>query len=143
MFENRVTFVTFPWGKFPLVDRGSISIRPGRMPAIQFWGFGKVAPHLLDAHPQLEWSLCLRRLEAIAADCLLVSQASTRLAETGFVEGRTSKLKYRWARGQYDQVPALATELVTREVNVIVAGGGCVTAGEPQEVQRGDVPSRR
>jgi hypothetical protein len=29
---------------------------------------------------------------------------------------------------------ALATELVTRQVNVIVAGGGCVADGEPPEV---------
>ena len=45
------------------------------------------------------------------------------LAATGFVESRNVALEYRWAEGQYDRLPALAAELVRREVAVIVALG--------------------
>jgi putative ABC transport system substrate-binding protein len=58
----------------------------------------------------------------------LLSGFHQGLAETGFVEGQNVKIEYRWARGQYNQVPALAAELVDHRVSVIVAGGGEVTA---------------
>ena len=50
------------------------------------------------------------------------------LNESEFVEGQNVTIEYRWARGQYDQLPALATELVQRKAKVILAGGGEVGA---------------
>jgi putative tryptophan/tyrosine transport system substrate-binding protein len=50
------------------------------------------------------------------------------LADTGFIEGRAVAIEYRWAEDRYDRLPALADDLVRRQVAVIVTMGGIPAA---------------
>jgi putative ABC transport system substrate-binding protein len=58
----------------------------------------------------------------------LVAAFRQGLAENGFVEGQTVAIEFRWAHGDYDRLPALAADLVSRKVAVLVAVGGDVSA---------------
>jgi putative ABC transport system substrate-binding protein len=44
------------------------------------------------------------------------------LKDTGFIEGKNLSIEWRWADGQYNRLPSLAGELVSRGVAVIAAG---------------------
>ena len=46
------------------------------------------------------------------------------LRELGYIEGENVVVDYRWARGEYERLPAFAAELVQRRVSVLVAAGG-------------------
>src|SRR5262245_54217699 len=58
-------------------------------------------------------------------DSVHVLEAFRRgLKEGGFVEGENVAIEFRWARGDYSRLPALAADLVSRQVAAIVAAGG-------------------
>jgi putative ABC transport system substrate-binding protein len=54
----------------------------------------------------------------------LVNATRQGLKEAGYVDGQNLTIEYRWAEGQYDRLPGLATELVNRQVALIIAAGG-------------------
>src|SRR5262249_36817731 len=53
----------------------------------------------------------------------IVAAVRQGLKETGFVEGENVAIEYRWADNQLDRLPALAADLVSRKVAVIITSG--------------------
>jgi putative tryptophan/tyrosine transport system substrate-binding protein len=86
------------------------------------------------------WSLSLHAqqppMRVVGYLTNLTAAASTSVAaafvqgvsESGFTEGRNVAIEYRYAEGQYDRLPKLAVDLVTRKVDVIFANGGSAPA---------------
>jgi ABC-type uncharacterized transport system substrate-binding protein len=82
------------------------------------------------------WPLAVRAQPAMPVVGFLggVSPTDTTRAfrqglwETGYIEGENVATEYRWAENQLDRLPALAADLVTKRVEVIVATGGTAPA---------------
>ena len=58
------------------------------------------------------------------------------LAEEGFVENRDIGIEWRWAEGRYDQLPALAEDLVRQKVSVLAATGGAMSGAAAKKATR-------
>ena len=57
-----------------------------------------------------------------------VSAFRQGLGQIGYFEGRNVSIEFRWARGQYDRLATLASELVGQRVAIIAANGGARSA---------------
>ena len=47
-----------------------------------------------------------------------------RLGQLGWIEGRTVQIEYRWSQGRRERVAEIASELVSKKVDLIVTYGG-------------------
>lgn len=75
-----------------------------------------------------------------AADSVrVVDDFRQGLAETGFVPGRNCAIEFRWADGRYDDLPALAAELLRKRVLVLATAGG-IQAANAAKVATTTVP---
>jgi hypothetical protein len=77
----------------------------------------------LIAHAQRSKTPVVGLMGSTTADSYATRVAFIRqgLSETGYVEGRNLTIESRWADSQYDRLPGIAAELVSRRVDVIVA----------------------
>ena len=66
----------------------------------------------------------------------LVAGFRRSLRDAGFVDGQNIKIEYRWAKGHYDDLPALARELIRMPVSIIIAGGGTPPSWQPNRRPR-------
>jgi len=82
------------------------------------WSFGTHAEQ--SAIPRVGF------LSSLSAPALTGPVAAFRggLQSVGYTEGKNVEIEFRWADGHYDRLPALAAELVARQVKVIVTVGG-------------------
>jgi putative tryptophan/tyrosine transport system substrate-binding protein len=62
------------------------------------------------------------------------------LQEAGFVESQNVTIESRFAEGHFDRLPALADDLVRRQVNVLVATGGTVSVVKAKPVVPATIP---
>ena len=69
-------------------------------------------------------------MNPVSPDTYAFNAAAFRegLAEAGFVEGRNVRIEYRWAKGEYAQLPVLAAELAAMKVDAIAATGDIASA---------------
>ena len=65
---------------------------------------------------------------SLEASQFVLEDFRSGLAQEGYVEGKNVTIEYRFADGQYDRLPALAEDLVRRQVRVVATSGGSTSA---------------
>jgi putative ABC transport system substrate-binding protein len=94
----------------------------GAVTALHIW------PSLLSAQQKAVTLIGFMSGRSPEDSSYLVTAFRRGLAEVGFIEGQNITIEFRWAQGDYSRLPALAVELVNREVAVLVGVGGDASA---------------
>ena len=103
-FINGIAGAALAW---PVVARAQQSQQAGKLPSIGILGTATPAA----------WSPWTSAFEK-------------RLAELGWIDGRTIAIKYRWAEGHPERYAEIAAEFVRLKVDVIVTGGPAISAAK-------------
>ena len=98
-----------------------------RRRVLAFFGAASLATHRVSAQRAMP---VVGFLNPVSPDTYAFNVVAFRegLAEAGFVEGRNVRIEYRWGRGDYAQLPALAAELAALNVAAIAATGDIASA---------------
>jgi putative ABC transport system substrate-binding protein len=86
-------------------------------------GLGSVAAWPIAAHAEQRSQMIIGYLSGEMGGDFLLIPFRQALKDSGYIEGQNAAIEFRFADGQYDRLPALAADLVRRQVNVIVAVG--------------------
>jgi putative ABC transport system substrate-binding protein len=90
-------------------------------------GLGGAAAWPLVARAQQAKMPVIGYLAMYASD-YMIRAFQQGLQDTGYVDGKNVVIEYRWAGAEYDQLPAMAADLVRRKVALIVATGSPLPA---------------
>jgi putative ABC transport system substrate-binding protein len=113
--------------------RGAQSLRRrshqmSRRELLQLLGVAVTAPRTLRAQQKAMPVIGYLGSGLPGAFAPLAAAFQQGLSETGYIEGQSVTIEYRWAEDPYDRLPALAADLVGRKVDLIVASGGLLSA---------------
>jgi putative ABC transport system substrate-binding protein len=90
--------------------------------------FSGAAMWPLAARAQATPTIGLLAVRTREFDVPLLDSFMRGMNETGYFEGKNVMIDYRWAKGHFDRLPALAEELVREQVALIVTFGGMASA---------------
>lgn len=80
-------------------------------------------PQVVGAQQKATWRIGVLNSASPGPNASIMAALRQGLAEAGYVDGQNLAIEYRWAEGRYDQLPAMASELIALNVDLIVTSG--------------------
>ena len=87
-----------------------------------------LGPTVVSAQERVSFTIGFLHAASQGPNARSVAAFVSGLQDMGLSEGKSIFVEYRWAEGQYDRLPTLVSDLITRKVAVIVASGGTAPA---------------